>query len=155
MIRAYKNQKITQSLACFAALAHHWIQTANKAEFWFMSIQFHRKGFWLCGYGGMTPGWTKDCAGWGYRPTVAGEPVDGFGHIAPGASWTGSNGAPTAAGCCGVAEKPDVGIWLIGTRRLCSSCCARVANRLLAGDWVRVVVVIANGFMIAANRISR
>jgi len=43
----------------------------------------------------------------------------------------------------------------MGTRRLCSSCCARVANKFAAGDCVRALpagaVVIANGLIIAAT----
>jgi len=55
--------------------------------------------------------------------------------------------------CC--AGNVDCASWLIGTRRLCSSCCARVANKFAAGDCVRAfpagAVVIANGLIIAAS----
>jgi len=72
-------------------------------------------------------------------------------HPAPGISGAGS--CVEAAVCAG--NVVDCASWLIGTRRLCSSCWARVANRFAAGDCVRTfptgAVVIANGLIIAAT----
>jgi len=72
-------------------------------------------------------------------------------HPAPGISGVGS--CVETADCAENVD--DCASWLIGTRRLCSSCRARVANRLAAGDCVRAfpagAVVIANGLIIAVT----
>lgn len=72
-------------------------------------------------------------------------------HVDPGISGVGS--CAEAVVCAENVD--DCASWLIGTRRLCSSCAARVANKLAAGDCVRAfpagAVVIANGLIIAAT----
>jgi len=77
--------------------------------------------------------------------------AEGCCHAVPGISGAGS--CVETAACEGNVD--DCASWLMGTRRLCSSCWARVANRFAAGDCVRAfpagAVVIANGLIIAAT----